>query len=85
VPQTEHALAHVEVGDLKGGDPPTEVPRFPANVLDREVGGERRGPIRRQLERARRQGQVLDAVDGLKRVVRQREARSWVGFGCLHD
>jgi hypothetical protein len=72
----EHALAHLQFADLKGCDPSTEVPRLPADVLDREVGGEGRGPIWRQLELARRQGEVFNAVDGLKRVVRHREARN---------
>jgi hypothetical protein len=68
----EHALAHFELEDVEGGHSPTEVPRFPADVLDREVDGECRGPIRRQLELARREGEVLGAVGGLKRVVRRR-------------
>ena len=71
----EHAPAHLEVERVEGGHSPTEVPRFPADVLDREVDGERRGPIRRQLELARREDEVLGAVGGLERVVRQREAR----------
>jgi hypothetical protein len=48
----EHALGHLEVEDEEGGHSPTEVRRVPADVLDREVDGERRGPIRRQLELA---------------------------------
>jgi hypothetical protein len=54
---------------------PTVVPRFPAEVGDREVDGEGRGPIRRQLELARREDEVLGAVGGLEPVVGQREAR----------
>jgi hypothetical protein len=72
----EHALAHGEVEDVEGGHSPTVVRRFPADVLDCEVDGERRGPIRRQLELAGREDEVLGAVDGLKPVVRQREARN---------
>ena len=54
----EHALGHGEVEDVKGRHSPAVVPRFPADVLDREVDGERRRPIRRQLEpaRSRRRG-----------------------------
>ena len=46
---------------MQGADPPTEIPRFPANVVDREVGGERRGPIHWQLG----QGEAFDAIDAL--------------------
>jgi hypothetical protein len=45
-------------------------------LLTCKVGGERRGPIGRQLELVRRQGEVFDAVDGLKCVVRERETRN---------
>jgi hypothetical protein len=71
----EHALAHVEVEHLEGGHRPAVVPRVPADVLDREVDGEGRGPIRRQLELARGEDEVLGAVGGLEPVVGQREAR----------
>jgi hypothetical protein len=65
----EHALAHVGVEDVEGGHSPTEVRGFPVDVLDRHVDGERRRPIRRQLEPARREDEVLGAVG-------QREARN---------
>ena len=81
----EHALAHVEVEDMEGGHPRSVVPRLPADVLDREVDGERRRPIRRQLEPARREGEILGAVGGLKPVVRQREARDRHSHLALTD
>src|SRR5919197_3787772 len=40
----EHALAYLEVEHLEGGQSPPVVPRLPADVLDREVDGEGRGP-----------------------------------------
>src|SRR6266508_3488447 len=48
----EHALAQCEVEDMERGDRPPVVARVPADVLDCEVDGERRQPIRRQLELA---------------------------------
>jgi hypothetical protein len=70
---------------VEGGDSATEVPRFPADVLYREVDSERRGPIRRQLELARRKDEVLGAVGGLERVVRQREVRDRRAHLALAD
>src|SRR5919197_631267 len=46
----EYALAHVEVEGVEGGNSAAVVARFPADVLDRQVDGEARGPIRRELE-----------------------------------
>jgi hypothetical protein len=65
----EHALAHLEVEDVEGRHSPAEVPRVPADVLDREVDGERGGPVARQRELLRREGQVLGAVGSLEPVV----------------
>src|SRR6266487_5994980 len=80
----EHAHAHL-VEHLEGGHAPTTAPRFPADVVDRQVDGERRGPIRRQLELTRREDEVLGAVGGLEGVVRQREARDRHAHLALAD
>jgi hypothetical protein len=48
----EHTLGHGEVEDVEGRHPQPVVPWVPADVLDREIDGERRRPIRRQLELA---------------------------------
>jgi hypothetical protein len=61
---------------VEGRHAPPVVVRFPADVLGREVDRERRRPIRRQLEPTSREDEVLRAVDELKRVVREREARN---------
>jgi hypothetical protein len=65
----EHAAGHGEIEDVEGRHSPTEVLRFPADVPDREVDGERRGPIRRHLELASREAEVLGTVGSLKTVV----------------
>jgi hypothetical protein len=54
---------------VEGGHSAAEVRRFPADVLDSEVDGEGGWPIRRQLEPAGREDEVLGAVGGLKAVV----------------
>jgi hypothetical protein len=62
----EHALAHLEVESVKCGHSPTEVPGIPGDVLDREVDGEHRRSLRRHLELACREDEVLGAVGGLE-------------------
>jgi hypothetical protein len=65
----EHALAHRQVEHLECGHCPTVVSRFPADVPDPQVDGERHGPIPRHLELTRREDEVLRAVGGLELVV----------------
>jgi hypothetical protein len=50
----ERALARLEVEHLEGGHAPAVVLRVPAEVVDRGVVREGRGPVRWQLELARR-------------------------------